>query len=94
MFAVKTSSGTHVPSNKWVINISDKPLTDAEEKLLSHRPNFTVVPKNPPIMEYIAAVVQACTKLGEGKADEFRVEIRLPSRRSINLNPISPKKKE
>ena len=74
--AVNSSDGTEVPSNKWVINISDKPLTYVEEKLLAHGPNFMVLPKNPPIMEYIAAVEQACTKLGEGKADEFRVELK------------------
>ena len=27
-------------------------------------------------MEYVAAVEQACTKLGEGKAEEFRVEVK------------------
>ena len=27
-------------------------------------------------MEYVAAVEQACTKVGEGKAEEFRVEVK------------------
>ena len=27
--------------------------------------------------EYVAAVEQACTKLGEGKADEFRIEVKV-----------------
>ena len=30
--------------NKWVISISSKPLTAVQESLLSHRPNFAIVP--------------------------------------------------
>ena len=79
--AVKSSSSsesidTIVQPNKWAIDISDKPLTKAQEKLLTHGPNFTVVPKNPPIMEYIATVEQACSKLGDGKAEEVRIEVK------------------
>ena len=62
--------------HKWVINISDKPLSDAEEKLLAHGPNFAVVPKNPPIIQYVAAVDQSYTKLEEGKAEEFTVQFK------------------
>ena len=46
-------------TEKWVINISNKALTDEEEKLLTHRPNFAIVPKNPPIVQYVAAIEQA-----------------------------------
>ena len=69
-------SGILSTTNKWVINISDKPLSDAEEKLLAHGPNFVVVPKNQPIKQYVAAVEQACTKLEEGKAEEFRAQVK------------------
>ena len=69
-------SDTQGQPNKWVTNISDKPLTKAQEKHLSHGHNFVVVPKNPPIMEYIATVEHVCTKLGEGKAEELRVEVK------------------
>ena len=40
----------------WVRNISKIPLTHAQEKLLSHGPNFVIVPKEPPTSEYIAAI--------------------------------------
>ena len=50
-------------TSKWVINISSKPLTQAEEKLLAHGPNYAVVPRSPPTTEYIAAIEQACSKL-------------------------------
>ena len=35
-----------------------------------------MVPKNPPIIKYVATVEQACSKLGVGKAEEFRVEVK------------------
>ena len=31
-------------TNKWVVNISSMPLTDAQRTLLARGPNFTVVP--------------------------------------------------
>ena len=62
--------------NKWVINISSKPLTTDEEKLLAHGPNYAIVLRNPPIVQYVAAVEHACTKLEEGKAEEFRVQVK------------------
>ena len=61
---------------KWVRNISSNPLTEAQMKLLSHRPNYAMVPKNPPIMEYIATIDKACTSLQPGKAEELRGEVK------------------
>ena len=62
--------------NKWVINISDKPLTPDQEKLLANGPNYAIVPKDPPVAQYVAAVENACTKLEEGKAEEFRIQVK------------------
>ena len=62
---------------KWVINISSKPLSQDQEKLLAHGPNFAVVPKDPPITQYVAAVENVCSKLEEGKVEEFRVQVKL-----------------
>ena len=61
-------------TEKWVINLSDKVLSNEEEKLLAHGPNFAIVPNNPPIALYVAAIEQACTKLEEGKVEEFKVK--------------------
>ena len=61
---------------KWVINISNTPLTPDQEKLLAHGPNYAIMPKEPPITQYVAAVENACTKLEEGKAEEFRVQVK------------------
>ena len=86
------STDTTVQPNKWVINISDKPLTKAQEKLLTHGPNFAVVPKNPPIMEYVATVEQACSKLGVGKAEESRVKVKAAIRKMHIPQPNITKK--
>ena len=72
-----SSSNTN---NKWVINISSKPLTKAQEKLLAHGPNYAVVSKSPPIAEYIAAIEQACSKLKQGEAEELGGKSNLSSR--------------
>ena len=62
--------------NKWMINISSKPLTADEEKLLAHGPKYAIILRNPPIVQYVAAVEHACTRLEEGKAEEFRVQVK------------------
>ena len=74
-------------NNKWVINISSKPLTKAQEKLLVHGPNYAVVPKSPPIAEYIAAIEQACSKLQQGEAEELKGEVKSIIKRSCNPPP-------
>ena len=59
-----------------MINISSKPLTTDEEKLLAHGPNYAIVLRNQPIIQYVAAVEHACTRLEEGKVEEFRVQVK------------------
>ena len=80
-------------TNKWVINISSKPLTEAQEKQLAHRPNCAVVPRSPPITEYVAAIEQACSKLQQGEAEELRGESNPSLRKHTVLPPTSPRKK-
>ena len=62
-------------TKKWVINLSKTPLTREQERLLAHRPRFVITPKETPVTEYIAATEQACTKIDQGKQEEFRVEV-------------------
>ena len=73
--------------DKWVINISDKPLTADEEKLLAHGPNYAIVPRDSPIVQYVAAVENACTWLEEGKAEEFRVQVKAAIQRIQKPKP-------
>ena len=55
-------------------------------KLLSHGPNYTMVPKSPPIIEYIAAIERACTAIQPGKAEELREEVK------ANIKKMQPLK--
>ena len=73
---VTTGTSTSNNTNKWVINISSKPLTEAQEKLLAHGPNYAVVPRSPPVTEYVAVIEKACSKLQEGEAEELRGEVK------------------
>ena len=68
----------HVASNNnaWVGHISSTLLTKVQMKLLSHGPNYPVVPRSPPITDYIAAIKQACTVLKQRKAEELRGEVK------------------
>ena len=58
------------------MNMSKIPLTEAQEKLLTHGPNFAITPRCPPIGEYIAAVEQTCQNLVQGEAEELRAEVK------------------
>ena len=62
--------------NTWVKNLSSAPLTEAQTRALAHGPNFTVVPRSPPVGEYILAIEHACNQLQQGKAEELRGEIK------------------
>ena len=61
--------------NTWVKNLSSTPLTEDQIKALAHSPNFAIVPKSPPVGEYIVAIENACIQLQLGKAEELRGEI-------------------
>ena len=63
-------------TNKWVVNLSKTPLTIEQESLLAHGPKFVITPKETPVTEYVVATEQACSKIEQGKQDEFRVEVK------------------
>ena len=66
----------NIQKDKWVINISSKPLTAVQESLLSNGPNFTAVPRGPPIVECVTAVEKNMSKVsaGGGRGTEGRSE--------------------
>ena len=43
---------------------------------MAHGPKFVITPKETPVTEYVVATEQACTKIEQGKQDEFRVEVK------------------
>ena len=65
-----------IRQNNWVNNLSSTPLTEDEEKVLSNGPNYAIVPRIPPIREYVTAIEQACNQLEQGKAEELRGEVK------------------
>ena len=69
---------------KWVINLSDTPLTPNQEKLLARGPKFVIKPRWPLIEEYITAIEKTCPKLDKGEADELRVEVKKALKKAQN----------
>ena len=63
-------------NNIWVGNILGTPLTKAQEKILLRGPNFAIVPKSPPVVEYIASIENACSQLTQEEAEDLRGEIK------------------
>ena len=61
---------------KWVYNLSKTPLTEAQEKVLAHGPNFVIATKELPVSEYILQIERVCQQLEQGKAEELRGEIK------------------
>ena len=76
---------------KWVRNISKTPLTQVQEKLLAHGPNFVIVPKEPSTTEYIAATEKACLRLPCRKVEELRGEVKAILKKP-KTNQTSPRK--
>ena len=63
------------PSDKWVINLSNTPLSIDQLTLLKKGPYFAIIPKHPQIEAYITATEIAATKLPTQDADEFRSDV-------------------
>ena len=76
------------PRYKWAINISSKPVTQAQRSLLFNRPNYMVTPRHPPNLEYITAIESVCTKLGQQELEELRADINRVLRSSHPINLI------
>ena len=80
-------SSNEEPNPKWVINLSNKPLTPAQRSVLAKGPNFAVTPRQPPNLEYITAIEAACTKLSQQDAEELRANINRVLRSSHPPKP-------
>ena len=71
-----STSATKSLRNRWVVNLSKKPLMEAQENLLTHGPNFAITPRCQPIGEYMAVVEQTYQNLAQGEAEELRAEVK------------------
>ena len=74
-------------SKKWVIYLSSIPLTQEQESLLAHGPNFVVTPQKPPYGEYITSIERACQSLDSHTAEELRSDIYRVLRQPQQLKP-------
>ena len=84
---IPQGSSIEEPNPKWVINLSSKPLTQAQWSVLAKGPNFVVTPRHPPNLGYITAIETACTKLSQQDEEECRADINRILR-SFHPNPI------
>ena len=80
-------SSNEEPNPKWVINLSNKPLTPAQRSVLAKGPNFAVTPRQPPNLEYITAIEAACTKLSQQDVEELRADVNRVLRSSHPPKP-------
>ena len=74
------------PEKKWVHNLTNHVLTEVQEKVLAHGPNFAVVANQPPTGKYIAQIERICQKMKQGEPEELRGQIK-----QILKNPPPPK---
>ena len=65
-------------------------MTEAQEHLLAHGPNFVLAPKDPQTCKYIAATEKVCQHLIQGKAEELRGEIKSLLKKNHNTKPNIP----
>ena len=92
--SINNSNGNIGNIKKWVINLSNTPLTENQEKLLAWGPKFVIKPKQPPVEEYITAIEKTCPKLEKGQADELRVEVKKALKKSQKTRSFNITKEE
>ena len=83
----KMVESTKPNTNKWNINLSNTPLTEDQESLLKHGPNFAITPQRPPHEEYIKAIETACQSLDAKLAEELRSDVYRVLRHPHQLRP-------
>lgn len=60
---------------KWVVNLSSRPLSDAEKAVLSEGRNFSPAPTRIPPAEVVAAVDSGLMRVPEEQAELVRTRI-------------------
>ena len=86
-----STSNNRSNNSNWVRNYSKTPLTEAQQRLLSHGPNFVITPRDTPTLEYIVATEKVCNQLTQGKAEELRGEVKSLLRKDHKAKPNIPK---
>ena len=87
LISKQTAKTTITTTSKWVKNMCSTPLTEAQEQLLAHGPNFAISPKCLPIGEYITAVEQTCLSLIQEEAEELWAEVKVVIKKIHSFKP-------
>ena len=75
------------PKEKWVVNLSSQPLSQAERSLLTHGPNYAVTSRCPPVIECITTIEEVCQKMEKGEVEELRGEVKAILKRAHPPKP-------
>ena len=75
-------------NNRWVINLSKISLTEGQRSVLAKGPNFSIVPRHIPNVDYITDVESMHPKLKEEDAMELRANINCLVRKAQVPKPI------
>jgi len=63
------------PSNKWVVNLSQKTLTEDQVQMLGLGLNFAIVPKEVPIKDILASIEDGLRGIPPSEADLIRGKV-------------------
>ncbi len=77
-------SSTAIDKSKWVINISSKPLTNAERQILERGPKFAPTPNYIPYKNIVAEIEFSIRNLPE----ECQESIRTSTANILNKSPL------
>ena len=70
---------------KWVMNCSDRTLSEPEKRVLAKDLNYSVAPKKFPVVDYITATANACKNLSSEKASQLQATMCSMLRKPANL---------
>ncbi|XP_072048791.1 uncharacterized protein [Amphiura filiformis] len=82
-----------IDRNRWVINKSDRILSENEKSVLEKGLNYAVTPREIPMKEYIVNTEVACRQLAPAKAQSLRADVVKCLRKS-KVPPCNIKKGE
>ena len=63
------------PTVNWVVNVSNRRLTESEERLLQKGAGFAIAQKEIPYDDYITSTEIACSYLPSGQALALKAEV-------------------
>ena len=63
------------PSHRWVKNLSNTPLTQAQRSLLAKGSNYVIAPRHPPHLEWHYCHRSSIPKINQQDAEELRASI-------------------